>query len=132
VANAGRYPLRTFFRAGQIHFDITTPTGARVVCRRPVRDYAPVRDFFVPLTRRGVSETLVLGIVCPTEGLRAQGVYRARAIYESRVAGDGLGFASFVGVAASPHFYFRITRGGGSRYEPLATTDPFAAHAARP
>lgn len=126
VANAGQYPLRTFFRAGQIHFEITGPTGERISCRRPVRDYAPVRDFFVRLTRGGVRETLVLGLICPAEAFTNQGVYRGQAIYESRVSGAALGFESFQGFAASPYFYFRLTRGSTpAGYQPLPTEDPF-------
>lgn len=127
IASTGLYPLRTFFRPGLIRLEVTTPSGDRVRCQSGAREYAPVRDFFVRLSRNGLAETLQLGAMCPEDALASPGIYRAQAVFESRVSGAPFGFTSFEGQAASPYFFVRIRRGRQpSPYRRQPVADPFA------
>lgn len=128
VRLAGHYPLWFFNRPGQMRFEITSPRGEAASCGRGVRDYAPVRDFFVRVgPGRGLSETVNLAELCAPEQFAIPGVYRGQAVFETRTSGDRFGLQSFTGSAASAYFYFRITRGAQpGPYQRLPVADPFA------
>jgi hypothetical protein len=126
------YPQRVFYRPGLFRVEFIDPLGERIECRAGARAYAPERDFFVPLTRRGVGAMLQLGAICPVERFATPGIYRAQAIYETDVSGAAFGFQSFQGRATSPYFFVRIRRGAQTGpYQRLPVEDPFAARAER-
>jgi hypothetical protein len=127
LASRNRYPMRVFFRSSLIGFDITGPRGELIRCRGASRPYAPVRDFFVPLTARGISTSMQLGDICPAASFAVPGIYRARAVFETQASGAAFGFQSFQGRVESPYFFLRIRRGlQPGRYVPLPVEDPFA------
>jgi hypothetical protein len=128
IQSASHYPIWLFNRPGQVRFEVTNPRGETTSCRRGLRDYAPVRDFFTRMTSgRSITETLALQDLCNPEPFAIPGTYRAQAVFETRASGERFGLQSFTGASSSPYFFFRITRGAQpGPYQRLPVSDPFA------
>lgn len=124
----GHYAIWLFNRPGQVRFELTSPRGASISCRRGFREYNPVRDFFVRIQPgQGLTETVSLASLCPPEQFTTPGIYRGQAVFDTRASGERFGLQSFTGRAGSDYFFVRIESGAQpGPYQRLPVEDPFA------